>query len=192
MISDFNKNKSAGPPENNFSVAKVILASLWELEEASLSSIINHPHAHVFCRHKNKNTYHTSIKRLLEAGLIQYKTGKRNILHLTKKGQREALFAHVGAWAKSHTKTNQGWDGGWRIVFFDIPEQKRKFRDYLRTVLKSIGFMEFQKSVWVYPFAAPLFLKDLLSEENIKQHTRFITTTKIDYDQDLRAMFKLK
>ncbi len=91
------------------------------------------------------------------------------------------------------TPTKRGrWDGKWRIIFFDVPEKKRRLRDELRSMIRTIGFREFQKSIWVYPYKVPGFLSDILFEENIKHYTRLITTDKIEYDQDLRKMFKLK
>ena len=59
-------------------------------------------------------------------------------------------------------------------------------------MLKVMGFKEFQKSIWVYPYKVPEFLKEILWEENIKHYTRLITTDSIEYDKDLRNLFKLK
>lgn len=77
------------------------------------------------------------------------------------------------------------------MLFFDIPEKKRKYRDYLRRVLKLIGFCEFQKSIWIYPYPVPSFLKDLILDKNIKPHVKFVTTKFMDGDEDLRKMFSL-
>ena len=44
------------------------------------------------------------------------------------------------------------WDGWWRIVIFDIAEDKRAARDALRRKLKNFGFYSLQKSVFVSPF----------------------------------------
>jgi|SRR3989344_2794306 len=44
------------------------------------------------------------------------------------------------------------WDRKWRFVLFDIPESKKKTRDALRRKLKHFGFLEFQKSVFIYPY----------------------------------------
>ena len=41
------------------------------------------------------------------------------------------------------------WDGKYRIVLFDIPENDRLMRDVLRSKLKDLGFVGWQKSVWV-------------------------------------------
>lgn len=40
------------------------------------------------------------------------------------------------------------WDGRWRLVFWDIPEENRAARDVLRDKLKQLGFIRWQKSVW--------------------------------------------
>jgi len=44
------------------------------------------------------------------------------------------------------------WDKKWRFVLFDVPESKKKTRDALRRKLKHLGFLEFQKSVFIYPY----------------------------------------
>jgi len=83
------------------------------------------------------------------------------------------------------------WDGKFRIVIWDIPEKKRIVRDLLRRNLRKWGFAHFQKSVWIYPYRVPKFLKEILFEERIKHFTRFITTKRIEYDKDLQKLFKL-
>jgi CRISPR-associated endonuclease Cas2 len=44
------------------------------------------------------------------------------------------------------------WDKKWRVVIFDIPEEKRHRRDLLRRKLQELNFIQIQKSVYVYPF----------------------------------------
>lgn len=46
-------------------------------------------------------------------------------------------------------KDEEYWDGKWRIVSFDIPEQKRVIRNLFRRNLKKWGFKILHKSVWV-------------------------------------------
>lgn len=41
------------------------------------------------------------------------------------------------------------WDGKWRIVIFDIPEERRIIRNLFRRNLKKWGFKQLQKSVWI-------------------------------------------
>ena len=44
---------------------------------------------------------------------------------------------------------DKDWDGKYRIVLFDIPENDRLIRDVLRNTLKGLGFVGWQKSVWI-------------------------------------------
>ncbi len=172
------------------SVADTILAVLWHLGEATLRIMSKHLYAKALTQKKSRNTYLTSLSRLRKQKLIQKKG--RDTFALTPEGKKEALFAFINAETHLYTPRNQKWDGGWRIIFFDIPEKKRKYRDYLRSILKILGFKEFQRSVWIYPYQVPAFLQVLLFEDNIKQHTRFITTEHIEHDNDLRQLFNLK
>ncbi|PIX62625.1 hypothetical protein CO057_02655 [Candidatus Uhrbacteria bacterium CG_4_9_14_0_2_um_filter_41_50] len=43
-------------------------------------------------------------------------------------------------------------DGFVSVVVFDVPESQRGFRKNIRELLKEIGFMQIQKSVWISPF----------------------------------------
>lgn len=44
------------------------------------------------------------------------------------------------------------WDKKWRVVIFDVPEKKHYERDSFRLKLKEMGFIQVQKSVYVFPF----------------------------------------
>ena len=175
--------------QKNVSTAKVVLAAMWHLKEAGRDKLFSHKYIRSLCRGKNKNTYRSSIFRLCEAKLL--KKNYNDVFTLTDKGTGQALSAFIEAESILHKKGNQHWDGGWRMVFFDIPEKKRKYRDYLRKILKLVGFHEFQRSIWVYPYPVPAFLKDLMFEKNIKPYVRFITTSQVDSDKDLRIIFGL-
>ena len=43
------------------------------------------------------------------------------------------------------------WDGKWRIVCFDIPEENKEIRNQLRREIKRLGFRSLQRSVWISP-----------------------------------------
>lgn len=85
----------------------------------------------------------------------------------------------------------QSWDGRWRIVIFDVPESQRPVRDYIRSVLKRVGFYEFQRSMWIYPHKLPGFLLKMIDDPKMRKYARVLTTYDIDYDEDLRRQFKL-
>ena len=167
---------------------KTLLAILAEAGEITVKAFFIHPYSHLFCNHGVKNNFYVSVSRLKKRGLI---TKRSDTFRLTRQGEKEAFFAHLDAQTVLYKPKKRKWDGRWRMIIFDVPEKKRRYRDYLRQMLKTLGFKELQKSTWVTPFPIPDFLKELLWEERMKHFTRFITIKEIDYDQDLRKTFGL-
>lgn len=176
--------------KKRISVATGILAALWHLKESSRFRIFNHRYFKTLCHEKHHGTRRSSISRLCKANIIRKDVN--DIYLLTESGRKNALLAFIEAELALHSLTRETkWDGGWRIIFFDIPETKRKYRDHLRRVIKSVGFYEFQKSIWVYPYPVPQFLRDLIYEENIRPHVSLVTTNLLDDDTKLRQVFGL-
>lgn len=106
-----------------------------------LEDFLYHPGFYVSgMREVPKSSFSQAIKRLKESGLIAQVNLKDNvILKLTDA----AIDLQEGKFE------DKNWDGKWRIVIFDIPEQKRLIRDLFRRNLKKWGFKHLQKSVWV-------------------------------------------
>lgn len=130
-----------------------------------------------------------SLYSLKRGNYIETATRKRKkFIRVTDKGRLIVLQDMVCEKIK-----NSVWDKKWRMVIFDVPENNRKERDFLRSYLKSFGFKELQKSVWVFPYDIERefqqFLK--LCNKNIEGDLRFITTEKISNDGDLKRFFKL-
>lgn len=65
------------------------------------------------------------------------------------------------------------WDGRWHIVFYDIPERKRRARDALRDKLKEMGFLEWQKSVFVHPYPCRDEVEFIIEFFDIRPYVRF-------------------
>lgn len=168
-------------------ITKSILAILLEGSTVTIKAFFAHPYSHQFCNHNSKRDYYRTLDRLKKHGLLKKSS---DTFRLTKKGEKEAFFAHLDAQKLLYKPRKQKWDGRWRMIIFDVPEKKRRYRDYLRQMLKTLDFKELQKSTWVTPHPIPDFLKEFLWEEQMKHFTRFITIKEIDYDKDLKKAFK--
>jgi DNA-binding transcriptional regulator PaaX len=81
-----------------------------------------------------------AVRRLRENGMIERKKNQDNktVLRLTNMGNEFV----VG-------RSGNNWDGKYRLVIWDIPENKRVIRNLFRRKLKDFGFVLLQKSVWV-------------------------------------------
>jgi len=62
------------------------------------------------------------------------------------------------------------------LLIYDIPELKKKERDWFRRQLISLGFIMIQRSVWVGPSPLPSDFLNYLKSINIKKN---ITTFKL-------------
>lgn len=126
-----------------------------------------------------------AIKNLQSMDYIKIDEAKRKA-YLTEKGVLEFI--------KFRIKNRESiWDGKWRLIVFDIPEEKRKQRDFLRERLKWLGFKELQKSVWIFPYDIKKELEEVMTicKPDISGDIRFMTVNKIEDDKDLRDYFGL-
>ena len=60
------------------------------------------------------------------------------------------------------------WKGWWLVVAFDIPETDKKIRESIRKQLTHIGFVQWQKSVYVSPHDIADDLAKLLKGNNLE------------------------
>lgn len=80
-------------------------------------------------------------------------------------------------------------DGIWKLIVFDIPERKRKVRNFLRQKLLALGFKKWQNSIWVSPYKLDRQVEKELNELATKYFIRLIKTTEINYTEDLEKLF---
>lgn len=138
----------------------------------------------------DQSNFKRSLKKLSEEKLVKeiiLPDGSFR-LELTKTGRRKASILNL--FRKSiNFKKPRKWDGKWRIVFFDIPEKERKFRDILREHLYELDFFKLQQSVFVspHPFEKPIL--ELISIYSAGSYVRVVTAEKIDNENKIRRHF---
>lgn len=83
--------------------------------------------------------------------LVEYREQADGMIKivLTEAGQKRVIEANID---NMTILVPTHWDQHWHLVFFDVPEKKRKGRDALRFKLRELGFYEWQKSVFVHPY----------------------------------------
>lgn len=128
--------------------------------------------------------------RLRQQGLIDIKIANRQIyISLTPEGRKKAGIFQIDKLKISRPKT---WDKKWRLLMFDIPQEKKISREALRGKLKELGFHQLQKSVWIYPFECRVEM-ELLQDFFGLSHSemRLIIAENIGDDSGLRLDFDL-
>lgn len=81
------------------------------------------------------------------------------------------------------------WDGKWRILIFDIPEQQRYKRDRLRKMLLNLGLKQLQESVWITPYPLPDDFSDFLTDLRVRPYLYSITCNEINREDKLKKHF---
>lgn len=98
-----------------------------------------------------------------------------------KKGERFITLTSVGQRFIEQTlaqaKQDSPWDGAWRVVLFDIPENRRSLRSRLRLLLKEMGFGQFQASVWASPRASWNTIEQFAIRHNLEKRIYFLQVT---------------
>lgn len=136
-----------------------------------------------------KSQLGATAKRLMGQGLLTKRDkGGYPYLHLTKKGERELLRYKL---KRSARDKNKKWDRKWRVIIFDIREERKKVRDLLRYELKQFGFMRLQHSVWVYPYECEDFITLLKADLAFGKSVLYMIVERVEEDEHLRQSFRL-
>lgn len=159
----------SGSPRQYFRIIKCIGEDWKEIERQSLRK---------------------AIRSLYLSKLIKEKQNKDGTitLVLTENGKDKALTFDLD---NMKIKKPPKWDKKWRIVLFDIPENRKKIRDALRYHIKKLGFYEFQKSVFVHPYDCKDEIDYIIEFYDIRKFVRFIIADFLDNELDLKKHFNL-
>ncbi|MBL9168893.1 MAG: hypothetical protein JNN07_14230 [Verrucomicrobiales bacterium] len=72
--------------------------------------------------------------------------GLKRMFRLTESGRLHALGG-----SDPESQWNRPWDGKWRLVIFDVPNEHTRLRNRFRAQLRRAGYGWLQNSVWVSP-----------------------------------------
>lgn len=138
-------------------------------------------------REFDKERYYHSLWQLEKQGYIKrYKDSKKNLIELTKIGQAKAVRYAIKDWQIEKPKI---WDKKWRIIIFDIPNDKKILREIVRQRLKYWGFHQLQESVFVYPFDCNTEISALKYTYNLGRYVQYLVVESIETELDLVDLF---
>jgi len=90
------------------------------------------------------------------------------------------------------TMKKQKWDGWWRIIIFDISEDKKVAREALRQKLKKFGFYHLQKSVFVFPYDCEKEIMALADFFEARDSIEYITAKTLgSKEREIKDFFNL-
>ena len=138
-------------------------------------------------RLNDKEKFKKELYRLQQKGfIIKYLKDKEPYIKLTPKGKVLLRKYMTDQTAIAYPKK---WDKKWRMVIFDIPNDKRKMRDAIRHKLLRLGFTELQESVYVFPFDCWPEIEFLRKIYYLKPYIQYIVADRIETEQNLIKYF---
>lgn len=137
----------------------------------------------------NRGTLLYALESLYRQELVTIVEGLDGITTIaaTDAGKRAAEIPDIAA----AIPQPQQWDKRWRLILFDVPETKKKFREAFRYHLRRLGFTEFQRSVFLFPYPCAKEVENLAARLNLQEHISMITAESISDEFKFKKHFSL-
>src|SRR3989344_1800126 len=157
--------------------SKKILRILGQKTAISLPEINNR-----VCEGNNsKNTIYAvtrSLKGLKRAGLVENISSPQNeYARLTKEGKKKVHSLELD---NDTTLANTSWDGFWRIILLDLPENRKNERESLRYLLKKAGFVCLKNSAWISPYPFEHLFTNIKKDLGLTSEMMILVTELVD------------
>ena len=132
--------------------------------------------------YRDRRNYATLLYRLKTQGFISEKvddTKKGKFLTLTTKGSiKLGQLKNTKADSLPATSYAKEISNNFVIITFDVPEESRRKRAWLRSALKNIGLSMLQKSVWIGKVKIPGEFIDDLAKLKLIDYVEILEITK--------------
>jgi len=130
-----------------------------------------------------------TLQRLKKQKIVEVvETQEGPVVRITKNGFTKALKYKLD---EMQIKKQKRWDKKWRIVIFDIPEEKKKTRDEFRKRLRQLGFFPLQESVFVHAFPCFDEMEFLRQLYGVDISVTYILAQKIESQENIEAFFNV-
>lgn len=131
-----------------------------------------------------------SIKNLVDSGCVEMvRSDNKNYLKLTKKGKNKLNCIKLEG---DGALVSTAWDGLWRIIILDIPEERKSEREALRYLLKKADFTCIKNTVWISPFPYEHLFTNIKKDLGLGTELMIIVTDKIDEETKIAFLKNIK
>ena len=138
---------------------------------------------------REKARVRQSLRGLERHGYLEiYKKDGKEHIKITPLGKQMTIQRSI---ILTRPKQPVKWDGLWRLVMFDIPENRRKARNALRFALQKMGLAQIQKSVFAYPYPCRKEIDFVAGFFKIRKGITYATANNIENSASLKKKFKV-
>jgi len=138
-------------------------------------------------RERDKRRFSQEMSRLAKAGFIKkYFDGKEHWVELEPRGKVQIKrFLTQDLEIASPSK----WDRKWRLVIYDIANDKKDKRQIFKSKLEKLGFRKLQESVYVFPFDCLDMISLMKDMYYLSPHIQYIVADRIETETNLIKHF---
>lgn len=125
---------------------------------------------------------------------VAIKTNHQNAIVpiLTSEGRERIKRVLMRRVFQAAIEPKKKWDGKWRLILFDISVSERSKRNAFRSMIRRIGAVMLQKSVWIYPYDCSEQISLLRQFFDLPEDAlRLVETNAIGDDRMFRKHFKV-
>ncbi len=168
-----------------------ILKILAEKPAISIDAIKNSPpYGRVSKDTKTSYAITRSVKNLIESGCAEMvHSDNQDYLKITKKGKNKLNSIKL---LGEDTLVPTVWDGFWRIIILDLPEERKSERESLRYLLKKANFVCIKNTVWISPYPYENLFSNIKKDLGLSTELMIIVTDKLDPETNRAFLENIK
>jgi len=164
------------------SIQKAIFKTLARKKAVSLDTLKNEVENTIKSSYESKNrpeyAISRSIKKMASLGLVEcFRSDSQPYFRLSEEGRKRL---NSNAIDNDTALVTNNWDGYWRIVILDLPEERKNEREALRYLLKKAGFVCLKNSVWISMYPYEHLFSNIKKDLGFSTEMMIIVTEKID------------
>lgn len=119
-----------------------------------------------------------ALKNLVEEGCAEiHKSERQNYAKITNQGKNRL---NSMALSGKDALVSQTWDGFWRIILLDLPENRKSERESLRYLFKKANFVCLKNSTWISPYPYEHLFLNIKKDLNLTTEMMIIVTQFLD------------
>lgn len=131
------------------------------------------------------------LKQLEKRQLIQIER-KNEEVYVTVKNNEDVSILKYSLKEILALKKKKNWKNKWFMVVFDVPEEERRKRNYLRGFLREIGFYPYNQSVYVFPYECEKEIGLIKQIVEGGKYISYIVAEKLERENELKNIFGIK
>lgn len=127
---------------------------------------------------KDKYAISRSVKNMTTDGLLECMSSDNcEYIRLTKEGKRKLNELYLES---ENVLVPTEWDGYFRIILLDLPEERKSEREAIRYLLKKAQFVCVKNSVWISMYPFEHLFTNIKEDLDFTTEIMIIVTDKLD------------